>query len=83
MYTDVMGHPCKVNTYGRLFFTLLVKAIHVRLDSLTNLSHCTTCVTFFFTSVVNGIRYHLQKIEIANSGKTRIVSWIMVTWDPL
>ena len=25
MYTDVMDHPCELTTYGKLFFTLVVK----------------------------------------------------------
>ena len=35
MYTDVMDNPCEMTTYGKLFFILLVKTTHVRLDSLT------------------------------------------------
>ena len=33
---------------------------HVKLDSLTMKSHCTTCVIFFFKCVVIGIPQNLQ-----------------------
>ena len=34
MCTDVKYHPRKLTTYDNLFFTLVVKITHVRLDSL-------------------------------------------------
>ena len=55
MYTDIIDHPYEHTSYGKLFFTLVVKTNHVRLDILTMNSHCTTCVIFFFIFVVNGI----------------------------
>ena len=39
MYTDVMDHPCKLTTYGTLFFTLVVKTTPVRLDHVESLYH--------------------------------------------
>ena len=74
MHTDVMDHPCELTTYSKLFFILVVKTTHVRLDSLAVGSHCTTCVIFFFIYVVNGILENLQKIECANGGKTQLSS---------
>ena len=77
MYTDVMDHPCKLcklTKYSKLFFILVVKTTHVRLDSLSMTSHCTTCIIFFFIYVVNAILENLQKIECANCGKTRLSS---------
>ena len=53
MYTDVMDHPCEVINYGKLFFTLVVKTTCE--ISLAMKSHCTICVIFCFTCVVNGI----------------------------
>ena len=44
MYTDVMGLPHELASYSKLFFTIVVKVTHVRLESLTMNSHCTTCV---------------------------------------
>ena len=67
-----MYHPCELTTYGKLFFTLVVKTTHVRLDSLAMGSHCNTCIIFFFIYVVNAILENLQKIECANGGKTRL-----------
>ena len=55
MCTDVMGHQCELTSYGKLFFTLVVKITHVALDSFIMKSHCTTCVIYFFIHVVNGI----------------------------
>ena len=46
MYTGVMDHPRELTTYGKLFFTLVVKTTHVRLDSLTIKSYYTTCVIY-------------------------------------
>ena len=71
MSTDVMDNPHEITTYGTLFFTLKTTT-QVRLDSLTMQSHCTSCVIFFFTYVVNHIPQKLQKIESANGGKTRL-----------
>ena len=50
-HTDVMDHPCEYTTYGKLFFTLVVKTTHVRSNNLTMKSYCTTCVIFFFRYV--------------------------------
>ena len=35
MCTDVMDHPCEITTHGKSFFILVVKIMHVGLDSLT------------------------------------------------
>ena len=53
MYTDLMDHPCELTTFDKIFFTLVVKAGQVKLDSLTLKS--TTCALFFFICVVNEI----------------------------
>ena len=63
MCTNVMDHPCNLNTYG-----MVIKTTHVSLDSLTMKSHCITCVT----CVVNEIPLNLQKIERTNGRKTLI-----------
>ena len=39
-----MDLPHELAFYSKLFFTLVVKTKHVRLESLTMNSHCTTCV---------------------------------------
>ena len=61
MWTDVIDHPYELTTYGKLFFTLMVKITHVRLDSLTMKSHPIACVTFFFMCVVNRIPYRIYR----------------------
>ena len=43
MCTNVMDHPCNLNTYG-----MVIKITHVSLDSLTMKSHCIICVIFFY-----------------------------------
>ena len=72
MYTDVMDHPCELIIYGKLFFTLVAKTVHVRLDSLTMKNHHNAGVVFFFVCVVNLVPQNPQKIESANGGKTRM-----------
>ena len=57
MYTDIM----ELTTYGKLFFTLVVKTTHLRLDSLTMKSHCSTCVIIFFICVVMGFHRIYRK----------------------
>ena len=44
MCTDVMYYPCQITTYGKLFFTLVVKTTCVRLGSLVMKNHSS----FFF-----------------------------------
>ena len=79
MCTDIMDHVCELTTKGKLFFTLLVKATHVRLDSLATRSHFTTCVIFIFICVVNGILQNLQKIKkVLMVGKANYLHFIHI-----
>ena len=39
MCTNVIDYPCELTTYGKSFFTLVVKTTHVRLDHVESLYH--------------------------------------------
>ena len=66
MSTNVMDHPCNLNTYG-----MVIKTTHVSLDSLTMKSHCIICVIFFYMCR-KWDSIESTKIERTNGGKTLI-----------
>ena len=49
MYTNVMDHPYELTTYGKLFFTLVVKTTHVRIQFDHEESLYYMCYIFLHT----------------------------------
>ena len=71
--THVMNNPCELSTWGKVFFILVVKTTHVKLDSLAMESERTTRVIFFLHICSKLDSIESTENRSANGGKSGMV----------